>query len=84
MDIDVVALKGLYERLGHAIGLRAANRCEARNQAQPLRKLDRLVGSVAAAVVREPLDRVRCDPPYLTSLCIIAPNKVSMKPRAAH
>jgi hypothetical protein len=31
MNVDVVALEGLHERLGHAVGLRTANRSEARN-----------------------------------------------------
>ena len=58
MNVDVVAFEGLHERFGHAVGLRAAHRGEARHQAQPDRKVDRLVGSVGAPVVREPLDRL--------------------------
>src|SRR5437868_2135475 len=45
MDIDVIAFEALHERLGHAIGLRASYRREARHQAQANGKLDRLVRS---------------------------------------
>src|SRR5262249_46664565 len=59
IDIDVVPLEGLHERLGHTVGLRTAHQSEAGNQPHSNGKLDRLVGSVGAAVVREPLDRLR-------------------------
>src|SRR5262249_61264023 len=58
MDIHVVALEGLHERFSHAIGLRASNRREAGNEAEPHCKVDRLVGSVGTTVVGEPLDRM--------------------------
>jgi len=61
MDIDAITFEGFYERFGHAVGLRASNRSEARNQAQADRELDRFVSSVTAAVVGEPLDRLRRD-----------------------
>src|SRR6516225_7784547 len=59
MDVHVIALEGLHERLRHAIRLRAAHRSEAGNQAQADRKSDRLVGAVRTAVVGEPLEGVR-------------------------
>ena len=58
MNVDVVAFEGLHERLGHAVGLRAAHRGEAGNQPQADREVDRVVGSIGAAIVGEPLDRV--------------------------
>lgn len=61
MDIGVVAFEALHERLRHSVGLGTADRSEAGNQAQAHGELDRLVGSVAAAVVGEPLDRLRRD-----------------------
>src|ERR1700760_3429890 len=59
MGIHVIALEGFHERLRHTVRLWAADRRKARNQAQANSKLDRLKGSVAAPIVREPLDRVR-------------------------
>jgi len=56
MDVHVIALEGLHERLRHAVRLRAAHRSEAGHQAQADRKIDRLMGTVRTAVVREPLD----------------------------
>ena len=56
MDVHVIALEGLHERFGHAVRLRAAHRSEAGHQAQADRKVDRLMGTVRTAVVREPLD----------------------------
>ena len=59
VNIHVISLEGFDERLGHAVRLRAANRREAGNKAQGDREVDRFMGSIAAAVVREPLDRMR-------------------------
>src|SRR5271165_2285433 len=59
MDVDIVSLEGLHERFRHAVRLRTAHRGEAWHQAQSICKLDRLVSPVAAAIVREPLHRVR-------------------------
>src|SRR5258705_5312982 len=59
MNVDVVTLEGFHERLGHAVELRAAHRREARYEAQADGKVDRRVGPVAAAIVREPLDGLR-------------------------
>ena len=59
VNIHVISLEGFDEGLCHPIRLRAAHRREARHQAQAIRKGDRLVGSIATAIVREPLDRMR-------------------------
>src|SRR5712672_2484018 len=59
MNVDVVTLEGLHEGLGHPVGLRAAYRREARHKAQADGKVDGLMGPIAAAIVREPLDRLR-------------------------
>jgi hypothetical protein len=54
--------EGFNERLCHAVGLRAADWREARNEAHADREVDRFMGSIAAAVVREPLDGMRQSP----------------------
>src|SRR5262249_14913194 len=59
MDVGVIALEGLHERLGHAVGLRAPYWSEARCKPQPDGELDRLVSSIRTAIVREPLDGMR-------------------------
>jgi Resolvase, N terminal domain/Homeodomain-like domain len=59
VNIHVIPFKGFDECFRHAIGLRAAHRCEARNQAQADREVDRSMGAVTTAVIGEPLDRVR-------------------------
>ena len=59
MNIHVVALKGLYERFGHAVRLWTSNRREAWNEPQSDGEVDRLVRTIAAAVIREPLDGMR-------------------------
>src|SRR6202044_4059132 len=59
VNIHVISLEGFDESLGHAVRLRAANRREAGNEAQGDREVARFWGSIAAAVVREPLDRMR-------------------------
>ncbi len=58
VNIHVIPFEGFDEGLCHPVRLRAAHRREARHQAQPSRKVDRLVRTIAAAVVGEPLDRV--------------------------
>jgi hypothetical protein len=63
MNIHIVALEGFDERLGHAVGLRALYRGEARNETQADRELGRFVSSIAEAVVREPLGRRRNSSP---------------------
>ena len=55
---DVIALEGLHEGLGDAVGLRAAHGREARHEADGVGERDRLVRGEAAAVVGEPLHRV--------------------------
>ena len=40
MDIGIVALEGLHERLGHPVGLRATNRRKARHQIQTVSKVE--------------------------------------------
>src|SRR5882672_3317181 len=59
MNVDVVTLEGFDERLSHAVGLRAAHRCEAGNETQADGKVDRLMCAIATAIVREPLDGLR-------------------------
>ena len=56
MNIHIISLEGFDERLGHAVG---ANRREAGNGVQLDRKVDRFMGPIAAAIVREPLDQMR-------------------------
>src|SRR5438477_7845684 len=58
VNIHVIPFEGFDECLRHAVRLWAAHRREARYQAEASRKVDRLVSSVAAAIVREPLDWV--------------------------
>lgn len=55
---DVVALEGSDERLGHAVGLRAADRRRERHQADVAGEGAGVAGGVAAAVVAQPLDRL--------------------------
>jgi hypothetical protein len=59
VNINVTSLEGFNKRLRHSVGLRAAHRREAGDEAEFDRKVDRLVGPIAAAIVREPLDRMR-------------------------
>jgi hypothetical protein len=59
VDIHVVTLEGFHERFGHAVGLRGAHGREAGYESQARGKVDGLVGTVGAAVVGEPLDRMR-------------------------
>src|ERR1700728_732931 len=59
VNIHVISLEGLDERFGHAVRLRTAHRREARHQAQSLGELDRLMGTIAAPVIREPLNGLR-------------------------
>ena len=54
---SVIALEGFHERLGDAVGLRAAHGREARHEADGVSEGDRLVGREAAAVVGQPLHR---------------------------
>ena len=49
MNIHVIALEGFHERFGHAVGLRAADRREARHQAKLDREVDRFSRAVLAA-----------------------------------
>jgi hypothetical protein len=55
---NVVALESLHEGFGDPIGLGAADRREARHEADGVSEGDRLVGREAAAVVGQPLHRV--------------------------
>src|SRR5882757_5279328 len=59
MNVDVVTLEGLHERFGHAVGLRAAHRREAGHETQADGKVYGFMCAIAAAIVREPLDRLR-------------------------
>jgi hypothetical protein len=54
----VVALEGLHESLGDAVGFRAADRGEARHEADRVGEGERLVGGEAAAVVGKPFHRL--------------------------
>ena len=60
MNVDVIPFERFDERLGHAIGLRAAHRCEAGNEPEADGEVDGLLRAITAAIVREPLQRVRC------------------------
>ena len=57
VEPSVIALEGFHERLGDAVGLRAAHGREARHEADGVSEGDRLVGREAAAVVGQPLHR---------------------------
>src|SRR5471030_1397312 len=59
VNIHVISLEGFNERFGHAVRLRAAHRSKAWHEAESGRKVDRLMRPIAAAVVREPLNRMR-------------------------
>src|SRR5450631_1637139 len=59
VNVHVIPLEGFDERFGHSVGLRTAHWCEARHQAQSYGKLYRLMGTIAATVVREPLNGMR-------------------------
>lgn len=50
MHKDVVALKCLFEALGHAVGLRTSDWCEAGHEVKPRSKLQRLSGRLRTAV----------------------------------
>ena len=60
---NLVALEHLDERLGHSVGLRAADGREARRQSKSQGEIDRFGRGVAAPVVREVLDSKRCAVP---------------------
>jgi hypothetical protein len=59
VEANVVALEGLHEGLGDAVGLRAAHGREARHEADGVGECDRLVRREAAAVVGEHSTRYR-------------------------
>src|ERR1700676_132793 len=59
VNIHVISLEGFDKRFGHTVGLRTSHRREARDQSEPDRKIDGLMGAIAATVVREPLHRMR-------------------------
>src|SRR5450631_400506 len=56
VNIHLISFEGLDERFCHPIRLRAAHQREARRKAQSHGKLDRLVGTIAAPVIGEPLN----------------------------
>jgi len=57
--MNMVPLERFDERLGHAVGLWRSYRREARHNTDRLGEGDGLAGAVTAAVIREPLHRVR-------------------------
>jgi len=59
VDLDVIALERVHEGLGHSVGLRASDGCEARIQPQLSGEGPGFAGRVGAAVVGEHLDRLR-------------------------
>jgi hypothetical protein len=67
VNIHVIPLEGFNERLCHPVRLGTAHWREARHQAQSGREVDRLMRTVTAPVVREPLDgvwqRIRSEAP---------------------
>ena len=56
---NVISFNRLHKALGHSIGLRALHRCGERTHVDRPGKGTCLSGGVAAAVVREPLNRAR-------------------------
>ena len=59
VNVNIISLERSDEGLGHPVRLRRAYRREARDEADRLGKLDRLVSAVTAVVVREPFDLMR-------------------------
>jgi hypothetical protein len=59
IEPDVVALEGLHEGLGDAVGFRAAYRRGARHEADRMGEGERLVRREAAAVVGQPFHRLQ-------------------------
>src|SRR5476649_1453934 len=59
VNIHVISLEGFDERFGHPVRLGTAHRRKAWHEAESGRKVDRFMRPIAAAVVREPLDRMR-------------------------
>src|ERR1700692_3775322 len=59
VNIPVISLEGFNERFGHAVRLGTSHRRKAGYEAEAGRKVDRLMRPIAAAVVREPLNRMR-------------------------
>jgi hypothetical protein len=57
--LHVISLEGFNERFGHAVRLGAAYRRKAWHETESGRKVDGLMRSIPAAVVREPLHRMR-------------------------
>jgi len=53
VNIHVIPFEGFDEGFRHTVGLRAAHRREARNEAQADRKVDRFVGTVTAAIIND-------------------------------
>lgn len=60
VDTNIVAFEGLHERFQHTIRLWTGNRCKAGFQVERGGKVACILGGVAAAVVGQPLDRLRC------------------------
>lgn len=56
VQAQIVALEGLHEGLGHAVGLRAPDRSEAGNEVQGYGEVPGFLGRVGAAIVGEMLD----------------------------
>ena len=56
-NLCIVTLEGLYERLGHAIRLRALDRCGQRHQTNQPGQCPCVGCCIGRAVVRQPLDR---------------------------
>jgi hypothetical protein len=59
VNVNVISLERFDEGLGHPVRLRRAYGREARYKADRLSERDRLVSAIAAAVVGEPLHRMR-------------------------
>ena len=59
VNVKIISPERFDERLRHPIRPRRPDRREARDEANRLSERDRLVNTVATAVIREPLDRVR-------------------------
>jgi hypothetical protein len=60
MNVNIVPLERFDERLGHAVGLWRSYRRKARHETDRLGEGDGVVSPVTAAVIREPLHRIRC------------------------
>ena len=68
LDAGLVALEGLHEGLADPVAFRTADRRKAWRQRQSGGEFQCLTGGIGGAVIRQPLNGVRCpqgvEPPF--------------------